>query len=249
MSSEQIPLSGYKSKIVEQQNFDTINVGKPLLNEDDEYVFRLTKVPHVIRTQVIREKDGIKTTENAEKAVCDFEDTASKNIVTAFFRIDKLNFSEDESFRSAVIRFFHKIGSPLTENKEPNWEDKFIVGMRFRGRVKVKQGEDKDHKVVVRYYLDIPTVRKLLPTDFEGAAPAVTTSGTATGTGGMTFAQPAPDRSPDADRKRLLNAQIIVKGCATSNDAMMRLLDAGVGNDIIAAFVQADKNGLITYPC
>jgi hypothetical protein len=243
MSSEQIPLSGYKSKIVEQQNFDTINVGKPLLNEDDEYVFRLTKVPHVIKTQVVREKDGIKTTENAEKAVCDFEETSTKNIVTSFLRIDKLNFSEDDSYRSAVIRFFHKIGSPLTENKEPNWEDKFVVGMRFRGRVKVKQGEDKDRKVVIRYYLDIPTVRKLLPTDFEGAAPAVSPSGS------MAFAQPPVEHSPDADRKRLLNAQIIVKGCATSSDAMMRLLDAKVGNDIIAAFVQADKNGLITYPC
>lgn len=234
MSSEQIPLSGYKSKIVEQQNFDTINVGKSLLNEDDEYVFRLTKVPHVIKTQVVREKDGIKTTENAEKAVCDFEDTTSKNIVTSFFRIDKLNFSEDESYRSGVIRFFQKIGSPLTENKEPNWEEKFIVGMRFRGRVKVKQGTDKDGKPVVRYYLDVPTVRKLLATDFEGATPA---------------AKPTPDRSPEADRKRLLNAQIIVKGCANRDAALSRLLDARVDSDIIAAFIQADKDGLITYPC
>jgi len=32
-------------------------------------------------------------------------------------------------------------------------------------------------------------------------------------------------------------------------DAMSRLLDAKVAPDIIAAFIQADKDGLITYPC
>lgn len=234
MTSEQIPLSGYKSKIVEKQNFDDQNKGKALLNEDDEYVFRLTKVPHVIKTQQVRDnKDGSKSTEIAEKAVCDFEDTTSKNIVTSFFRIDKLNFSEDESYRSGVIRFFQKIGSPLTENKEPNWEDKFIVGMRFRGRVKVKQGVDKDGKPLVRYYLDVPTVRKLLPTDFEGAAPATT---------------PAA-RNPQADRAKLANAQLLIKGCANKSDAVYKLLEATVDTEVVAAFIQADKDGLITYPC
>jgi len=230
--SEQIPLEGYKSTVVEKQNFDGMNKGKPLLNEDDEYVFRLTKVPHVIKTQVVREnKDGSKTTETATKAVCDFEDAVTKNIVTAFFRIDKLNFTDDESYRSAVIRFFQKIGSPLTENKCPNWTDKFIVGMRFRGRVKVKPGVDKDGQPVTRYYLDIPTVRKLLPTDFEGAT------------------QTPIERSPSADRTRLMNAQIVVKGCTTSMDAISRLMDAKVASDVVAAFIQADKDGLITYPC
>jgi hypothetical protein len=224
--SEQMQLDGFKSTIVEKQNFDDMNKGKPLLNEDDEYVFRLTKVPHVIKTQVIRDnKDGSKTTEIAMKAVCDFEDGITKNIVTAFLRIDKLNFSDDESYRSAVIRFFQKIGSPLTENKCPNWTDKFVVGMRFRGRVKVKPGVDKDGQPITRYYLDIPTVRKLLPTDFENTASSV------------------HDKSP------LMNAQIIVKGCSTPMDAISRLTDAKVTSDVIAAFIKADKEGIITYPC
>jgi hypothetical protein len=103
--------------------------------------------------------------------------------------------------------------------------------MRFRGRVKVKPGVDKDGQPVTRYYLDIPTVRKLLPTDFEGAAPAPI------------------ERSPASDRTRLMNAQIVVKGCATPMDAMARLMEAKVASDIIGAFIQADKDGLITYPC
>ncbi len=233
MTEPQSDLSGYTGEVVERKNFENENKGKPLLNPDDEYVFRLTKFPRKINT-VDKKKnaDGSETSVAKVKAVCEFEEIASKNIVVTMFRVDKLNFGEDEKFTSGVIKFFRKIGSPLTENKYPDWKEKFIVNMRFRGRVVVKTEKDKDNNPVTKYYLDVPTVRKLLPSDTAGESFTPTETPSATG-------------SPSA---LLANAKLVVHGAANMTDALQRLADAKVTDEVIAAFVQANAKGQITYP-
>ena len=92
-------LAGYKSQVHEQGEYDNPNEGKPVLNDSDEYVFRLTAFPNVKSFDQIKEKkDGSRTTVKVDKAICVFEEEQTQNIVTAFFRVDSLNFSEDEAF-------------------------------------------------------------------------------------------------------------------------------------------------------
>lgn len=173
MTDEPRTLAGYKSAVHEAGEFENPNDGKQPLNDSDEYIWRLVKLPHVKTFPQVKEaKDGTKTTVKVDKAICEFEEQQTKNIATAFFRIDSLNFSDDEAFESAVIRFFKKIKHPLQENVVPDWSQYFIVGMRFRGRVAI--GKDADKKPNGKYFLDIPTCRPLLPSDKEdGSAPTL----------------------------------------------------------------------------
>jgi len=226
MTDEQRSLSGYKSTVHEQGEFENPNDGKPLLNENDEYIIRLKSFPRVKAFQQVKEKkDGSRTTISVDKAICEFEDVASGNTITAFFRIDSLNFSEDESYQSAIIRFFKKIGNPLTEGISPDWDKMFVVGMRFRGRVVVGRGADKQPDG--RYYLDIPTCRKLLPSD---------TAGESFGT----QIQDAPNL--------LANALLLAKGAKDIHVAMDMLQKAGAAKEVVMALFRADLEDKVTYP-
>lgn len=228
MPEEQRTLAGYKSKVHEQGEFENPNEGKPVLNEDDEYILRLTKLPRVKTFQQLKEKkDGSRVTVSVDKAICEFEELTTKNIVTAFFRVDSLNFSEDESFQSAVVRFFRKIGSPLIEGVEPDWETKFVPGMRFRARVVV--GKDKDKKPDGKYYLDVPTCRKLPKQD----------------TIGESFTKEPEAAKPDAS---LANALLLAKGAKDIHDAMDKLQKAGAPKEVVMALFQADLDGKTTFP-
>lgn len=226
MTDEQRSLSGYKSTVHEQGEFENPNDGKPLLNENDEYIIRLKSFPRVKAFQQVKEKkDGSRTTISVDKAICEFEDVASGNTITAFFRIDSLNFSEDESYQSAIIRFFKKIGNPLTEGISPDWDKMFVVGMRFRGRVVVGRGADKQPDG--RYYLDIPTCRKLLPGD----------------TAGESFGAQIQD-APNL----LANALLLAKGAKDIHVAMDMLQKAGTTKEVVMALFRADLDGKVTYP-
>lgn len=226
MTNEQRSLSGYKSTVHEQGEFENPNDGKPLLNENDEYIIRLKSFPRVKAFQQVKEKkDGSRTTISVDKAICEFEDVASGNTITAFFRIDSLNFSEDESYQSAIIRFFKKIGNPLTDGISPDWDKMFVVGMRFRGRVVVGRGADKQPDG--RYYLDIPTCRKLLPSD---------TAGESFGT----QIQDAPNL--------LANALLLAKGAKDIHVAMDMLQKAGAAKEVVMALFRADLEDKVTYP-
>ena len=233
MTEQTRSLSGYQSKVHEKGEFDNPNIGKPPLNEDDEYILRLVKIPHTKVMPVVKEKDGQRKTVQVEKAVCEFEEILSHNIVLAFLRVDDLRWTEDESFEMAVIKFFRKIKHPLIEGEVPNWDKYFVPGMRFRSRVAV--GKDENKKPNSKYFLDIPTVRPLLPSDKAGEEfglnePAQTST-----------AAPAPSAL-------LANAKLVVHGAANMTDALQRLADAKVTDEVIAAFVQANGKGQITYP-
>jgi len=225
--SEQRTLAGYRSKINEGTDFENPNEGKPPLTEDDEYILRLTKLPHVItRPQEKKRKDGSTYTIQTEKAVCEFEDTATKNIITAFFRVDSINFSEDESFDSGIVRFFRKIGHPLIDGQEPKWEDYFVVGMRFRARVIVDRERDAAKKPTGKYFLDVPTCRKLLASDIEGS----------------------PSASAPNQDAILANALFLAKGAKNNSEAMDKLKEAGGDKELAMALFHADLNGLVKYP-
>jgi hypothetical protein len=230
MTEEQRPLIGYKGKVQEAGEFANPNEGKSPLNENDEYILRLVAFPRVKTFKQPKDrKDGTKYFEDVDKAICEFEETTTKNIVTAFFRVDKLNYSDDDSFRSAVIRFFAKIGHPLPENVYPAWEDYFVVGMRFRARVVVGVDKTPNGKVPNgHYYLDIPTCRKLLPSD---AADTGTTKA-----------------KPDDGTNLLANALLLTKGCKDNREAIVKLQDLKVPKDVFMVFFQADLDGKVQYP-
>jgi len=228
---EQRSLSGYKSTIHEQQDFKNPNEGKPPLDDSTEYIFKLQSFPRVITTPQIKEKkDGTRNTIKVDKAVCEFEEVISKNIATSFFRVDSLNFSEEETYESGVVRFFKKIKTPLVEGVAPDWDKYFVVGMRFRGRVVI--GKDGEKKPDGRYFLDVPTCRPLLPSDKEGE----------------TFDAPATPPETNTGNPSLANALLIAHGCANKDDAYQRLLDAKVKAEVVQAFLDADKRGILTYP-
>jgi hypothetical protein len=239
MTENQRTLSGYKSAIHEPEDFENVNEGKPLLDDITEYVLKLMGSPRVINgTATKKKKDGSETKIDVERAVCEFEEKLTQNKVVAFFRVDSLNFAQspdEEQFESGVIKFFKKIKHPLVEGVAPDWDKYFIPGMRFRSRVVVKTKVDKDKNVITSYYLDVPTVRPLLPSDkagedFAPSEPAQTST-----------AAPAPSAL-------LANAKLVVHGAANMTDALQRLADAKVTDEVIAAFVQANGKGQITYP-
>ena len=225
MAEEQRTLSGYKSKVHEQGEFENPNEGKPPLTEFDEYTLRLTAFPKVKTFQQLKKINGVEKAINVDKAIIVFEEETTKNEVVSLMRVDSLNFSEDDAFESAIIRFFRKIGHPLVEGVEPNWDDYFVVGMRFLARVAV--GKDDKKVPNGKYYLDVPTCRPLKGT----VAPATTMP-----------PKPAPEASD------LANAKFVCHGCANRADALQRLADANVNASVITAFVKASSAGLITYP-
>ena len=217
-------LSGYKSKVHEQGEFENPNEGKSPLTEFDEYILRLKAFPKVKSMPVIKKVNGVDKTINVDKAICIFEEETTKNEVLSMMRVDSLNFSDDDAFESAIIRFFRKIQHPLREGVEPNWDDYFVTGMRFRARVVM--GKDQNKKSVVgKYYLDVPTCRPLLPSDKNDGTPA-----------------PA---KPDAT---LANALLVAHGAKNSQDAYFKLIEAKMPTDLIALFIQADKLNQIQYP-
>ena len=225
-SEPQRTLAGYKSKVHEQGEFDNPNDGKPVLTEFDEYVLRLTSFPKVKTFQQVKQKkDGTQVAINVDKAICEFEDFVTRNIVTAMFRVDSLNFADDEAYESAILKFFRKMGHPIPEGIEPVWEELFVVGMRFRSRVVVGKGEDK--KPNGRYYLDVPTVRPLLAADKD--------------------ASEQPPKPSDA-QNALANALYLAKGAKTSKDALGMLNDAKAGKEVVMAFMHADLDDKIKYP-
>lgn len=239
MVDQQRSLTGYKSKIQEPGDFDNPNDDKPLLTEFDEYIWKLKEFPHVkVFKQQKKLKDGSVKMEDVEKAIVMFEEQGTGNIAMSFFRVDKLNFSEDESYRSAIIRFFHKIGHPLPEGVEPDWDKFFVVGMRFRARAVVGTDVVEGKKVPNhKYYIDIPTCRPLLPSDIQAGDIA-------------TPAKPAePARpKPDEGAALLANALFIAKGAKDSKEAMDKLKAANAGKDVTLALFQADFDGKVTYP-
>lgn len=227
MSEEQRSLAGYKSQVHEGTEFENPNEGKPVLNDSDEYIFKLAAFPRVKTFPQLKEKkDGTRVTIKVDKAICDFVEMSTGNIVSAFFRVDSLNFSEDESFESGVVRFFKKIKKPLSENAAPNWEDHFVVGMRFRGRVAI--GKDENKKPTNRYFLDIPTCRPLMASD----------------TAGESFAQPAAQK-PDGS---LTNALFLAKGAKDFHEAMAMLEKASASKEVTMALFQANLDNKITFP-
>jgi hypothetical protein len=219
-------LAGYKSKVHEQGEFDNPNDGKPALTEFDEYVLRLTAFPKVKTFQQIKQKkDGTQVAINVDKAICEFEDHNTRNIVTAMFRVDSLNFADDEAYESAILKFFRKMGHPIAEGIEPIWEELFVVGMRFRSRVVVGKGEDK--KPNGRYYLDVPTVRPLLAADKDASA--------------------QPPKPSDA-QNALANALFLAKGAKTHNEAMDMLTAAKAPKEVVMAMFTAHMDDKIKYP-
>lgn len=238
MSDEQQrSLSGYKCKVRPQTDFKNPNEGKPILNDSDEYIFTLIKEPHVIKQEQTRKNKNTneETKFKVDKAVCEFEERETKNIVTVFFRVDSLNFAkkvEDEPYESAIVKFFKKIKAPLPEDKEVELEKYLVVGMRFRSRVVVKP-ETVDGVTTMRYFMDLPTVRKLLPSDVAREDFGTTSSD-------------APQTAASMDS--VAKAKIIIVGCADSTTAHQRLLDAKAKPELIQAFLLADKRGEIAYP-
>jgi hypothetical protein len=226
---QQRSLSGYKSKINEGTDFENPNVGKTTLSDSDEYVFRLTAFPKVRTFQQIKQmKDGSTKTVSVDKAICEFEEETTHNIVVAFFRVDSINFSEDESYESGVVKFFRKIKTPLIEGIEPDWEKMFIVGMRFRSRVVIAKGQDKLPNG--NYYLDIPTCRPILPSDKHPEAVAATTDPT-------TYAP-----------ETLTNALLLAKGAHDHTEALQKLKNVNASKEVVMAFFNASMEEKIKYP-
>ena len=222
MSEEQRSLSGYRSKVHEQGEYENPNEGKPPLTEFDEYVLRLTAFPKVKTFQQLKKVSGVERPISVDKAIIVFEEENTKNEVLSLMRVDSLNFSEDEAFESAIIRFFRKIQHPLKEGIEPKWDDYFIVGMRFRARVVV--GKDGDKKPNGKYYLDVPTCRPL-------------------------GASQSPVSPAAGDTSVLLeNAMLIVHGCETAMDATNKLFERNAKTEVVQAFLAAHKAGAVKFP-
>jgi hypothetical protein len=221
MSEPQKSLAGYKSKVHEAGEFENPNEGKTPLNDSDEYVLRLTEFPHVKTFPQIKEKkDGTRTTIQVDKAICVFEEELTHNIVTAFFRVDSLNFSDTESFESGIVRFFKKIKAPLPEAGDIDWTNHFLVGMRFRSRVAV--GMDDKKMPNGKYFLDVPTCRPILPGDKNDGAV-----------------------KPEAS---LANALLLAKGAKDFNTAMDMLKAAGSSKEVAMALFNANLDGKVTFP-
>ena len=58
-----------------------------------------------------KDKSGKETVIQVDKAICEFEEEGTKNVVLAFWRVDSLNFSDDD-FESAILRFFRSLVGP-----------------------------------------------------------------------------------------------------------------------------------------
>jgi hypothetical protein len=229
MTEEQRSLMGYKSKIHEQGDFENPNEGKPQLTEFDEYIFRLKSFPKVKTfPQVKEKKDGTRIKIDVDKAICEFEEEITHNVVVVFFRIDSLNFPEDEQYESAVIRFFKKIKTPLVEGDSPEWDRYFIVGMRFRGRVVVGKGQDKVPNGT--YYLDVPTCRPILESDKHPDAVSA-----------MQNELPGQEMSIET-------IKLLIKGSKNKDEGTIKLYEAKQSSNTVQVFLAAVRDGKISFP-
>ena len=229
MTEEQCSLMGYKSKIHEQGDFENPNEGKPQLTDLDEYIFRLKAFPKVKQFAQLKEKkDGTHVKIDVDKAICEFEEETTHNTVLAFFRIDSLNFSEEESFESGVIRFFKKIKTPLQEGVSPEWDNYFITGMRFRGRVVIGKGQDKQPNGM--YYLDIPTCRPILLGDKYPET------------------LQAPQKELSIPGTSIDTIKLLIKGTKDKDEGIMKLYELKQSPEVVQMFITAVRNGKITFP-
>lgn len=131
---------------------DLTNPGLPVLNDQDEYVFRLEKVN--LKKQV----PGFKAGEKVDKFHTTWKEEKTGNVLMMSFRVDKPRINLDNpKFQTPVLTFLNKIGLPVREGEEPIWGNLFIEGMRIRGRV---QPVTKDGKPTGGYRMEIATVRK-----------------------------------------------------------------------------------------
>lgn len=218
-SQQELLITNFKSKV--GTGVDNPNEGKPLLNEQDEYVLSLVKIPHVKPfNEIVDGKDGSKKTVAKQKAICEFREEKTGNIVVAFWRVDYLNFTDDEKFESGIIRFFRKIGNPITPEPDETiaWGKYFLQGMRFRSRVVV--GKDTDKKPNGKYYIDVPTCRRILESDMH----------------------------PEAVAASIESIALLIKGATDERDATLRLYDAKQSAEVIQRFLVAVKSGVITFP-
>jgi len=225
-------LSGYKSPIHKQEDFANVNDGKQLLNDSDEYVLYLKGIPRVKKMPVDKE-DKItkeKTKVLVDKAICEFVEESTKNIVVSFLKVESLNFDDDGKFESAVVTFFKKIKQPLPVDQDvDDWTKHFLPGMRFRSRVVVKKKVDASGNVVTNYYLDIPTCRPILQSDKHPDAIAAST-------------ETAPSDV------LLATALKITVGCETAMDATNKLFERNAKTEVVQAFLAAHKAGSIKFP-
>ena len=226
MTEPQKSIAGYKSKIHESEDFENPNEGKAVLNDQDEYIFRLTKMPHVkTMPQPKKDKSGKEIVIQVDKAICEFEEESTKNIVLAFWRVDSLNFSDDD-FESAILRFFRRIGTPVSPNEDVDWEKYFIPGMRFRARVAIGKGQDK--KPNGKYFIDVPTCRKILASDMHPEAAATL--------------------PPSDNATMLANALFLAKGSKDFRAAMAMLENANAPKEIVMALFNANLDDKLKFP-
>jgi len=237
MSEEQRSLSGYRSKVHEQGEYENPNEGKPPLTEFDEYVLRLTAFPKVKTFQQLKKIAGVERPISVDKAIIVFEEENTKNEVLSLMRVDSLNFSEDDAFESAIIRFFRKIQHPLKEGIEPKWDDYFVVGMRFRARVVV--GKDGDKKPNGKYYLDVPTCRPLgvITKTFEQIAKEDASSQTT-----------PPVENTKKPYAVLGNALFLARGAKNYQEATGMLEKANASKEVMMALLGAHMDEKIKYP-
>ena len=134
------------------------NVGKPKLNDQDEYVFALKRVT------LGRDKPKPGAKNNGER--CDlfytiWEEETTKSLMMIKLRVDQLGEgwkrAKNPKFERGIVQFFDRIAVPLTEGKEPNFGNLFILGMRFRARVDVGTTDGQPNGY---YHLNMPTMRR-----------------------------------------------------------------------------------------
>jgi hypothetical protein len=231
MSEEQRSLAGYKSPAHKQGDFDDVNIGKPALDDSTEYILSLRAIPKVKKMPVDKEdkNTGEKKKVLVDKAICEFVEESTKNIVVTFLKIESLNFSDEGKYESAVVTFFKKIKRPLPPDQDvEDWTQHFVLGMRFRSRVVIKQKLNKDGTRVNNYYLDIPTCRPILPSDMHPEAAATLNNQDAAAT--------------------LANAVFLAKGAKDFHEAMAMLEKANAPKDIVMALFQAHQDGKVKFP-
>jgi hypothetical protein len=96
--------------------------------------------------------------------------------------------------------------------------------MRFRARVIVDRERDITKKPTGKYYLDVPTCRKLMASDMTEQPETPEPVGT------------------------LLNALLLAKGAKDHNEAMDKLNAAGASKELAMALFNANLDGLVKYP-
>jgi hypothetical protein len=183
-------------------------------------------MPHVkTMPQPKKDKQGKETVIQVDKAICEFEEEGTKNIVLAFWRVDSLNFSDDD-FESAILRFFRRIGTPVSTDGDIDWSNYFLPGMRFRARVAIGKGADK--KPNGKYFLDVPTCRKILASDMHPDAAATLPTANASAA--------------------LTNALYLAKGAKDFHEAMAMLEKAQASKEVTMALFQANLDSAVRYP-